>query len=348
MINSLSQDSHIIRGHRLFQSYPLGRRVEGRECLGATVNNQEIIAKKPAEISFCGFLNAGLTNDISLERLVKEARKFLGGSPKHKKVQELINKSVEVLVGKKQDSLSEVNTFLAAHREKIQKVIDKAEDLLTEENKKDPLNVQEMGEEIKKAIDTSVYDYPAKGSNWWVYKDERLKEFFRMADDSQAVFGATFALILTGLFRPAAIMALPSDKKNKDDKKYAAAHSVASGIIGYIASLIISAPIADAMKKLEENPKKFLKKETLKYLRSKKAAKAAQKYVNFLHEAVLAPPRAMITVALIPPILKYVFGWEKQKEKKAEIKSQALHGYATKNTNARTKTTFKMFMRDEK
>ena len=52
-------------------------------------------------------------------------------------MQELIDKSVEVLVGKISDPSHEVNTFLGSHKEKVQRVIDKAEEILREENKKE-------------------------------------------------------------------------------------------------------------------------------------------------------------------------------------------------------------------
>ena len=54
---------------------------------------------------------------------------------------------------------------------------------------------------------------------------------------------ALFSLVLAGILRPATIMALPGGKeKEKQDKINAAAHSVASGIIGFISATIIMTP----------------------------------------------------------------------------------------------------------
>lgn len=151
-----------------------------------------------------------------------------------------------------------------------------------------------------------------------IYTNKAVKNFIAMAADSQAVFSAVFALGLTCLLRPAAIMALPGNKKNKDDKKYASAHSIASGIIGYAISIALFKPIANGMKKIAENPAEFIKKKNSVFLKDTKAMNAATTYVNILPEALLAAPRAVVTVALIPPILKYVFGWEKKKPAKKE------------------------------
>lgn len=144
-----------------------------------------------------------------------------------------------------------------------------------------------------------------------IYTAKWLKDFFNMATENQVVFNAAFSLILTCILRPASIMALPGNKKNKDDKKYAAAHSVASGIIGYVMSSILFNPIASATKKIAADPDKFLK-PVKEYLKTKANMDMATAYVKMLPEAIVAPGRAMITIPLIPLILKYVFGWEKK------------------------------------
>lgn len=145
-----------------------------------------------------------------------------------------------------------------------------------------------------------------------LYQSKFLKDFFTMATQNQVVFNAAFSLILTCILRPATIVALPG--KNKDDKKYAAAHSVASGVIGYVLSCIIFNPIGAATKKIAKNPEKFLK-PMKEYLKTKANMDAATAYVKMLPETIIAPGRAIITIPLIPLILKYVFGWEKKPKK---------------------------------
>ena len=141
---------------------------------------------------------------------------------------------------------------------------------------------------------------------------------------------ALFSLVLAGMLRPATIMALPG-KKNEDreNKINAAAHSVASGIIGFISATIVMSPFDAAMKKVKNDPAKYLGigKKAESYLGDLKA-KGLSKTAKFKNvetlmkmgpDIIIGIPRSIITIALIPPILKYVFGIEKKpKNKKVE------------------------------
>ena len=198
---------------------------------------------------------------------------------------------------------------------------------------------------------------------------------------------ALIALFLAGLLRPAATVALPG-KKDKDDKIYAAGHSMASAIVGFIFSTIVTSPldsgskyiIQDAQKMskadfdklseaeirkiladqynmseneiqkcIEENKAeaKIVRKfdKGLKIITSKtdklnelkrqlkltddaavkkalgdqirgldKHIKAIDTTMHNVVEWVIAVPRAALTIALIPLILKYVFHLEKKKK----------------------------------
>jgi len=147
-----------------------------------------------------------------------------------------------------------------------------------------------------------------------IYTSPRVKRFLELAHDNPAVFNAFFSLGLTCVLRPTSIMVLPSDKKHADDNKYAAAHSIASGIIAYALSVIILSPVSTSVKKIGGNLKELVKNPKLKYLKDKKAFKVTGTMINMIPETLIAAPRAAITIALIPPILKYVFGWEKKKK----------------------------------
>jgi hypothetical protein len=158
-------------------------------------------------------------------------------------------------------------------------------------------------------------------------RSKGLHKVLDMANSNQAVFDALFALGLAGVLRPATIYALPT--KNKDDNAYAAGHSISSGLIGFGMSLLINAPIANAMKNVKNNPKQYLKNDTIKKLGkiakdpiTGNAALAgknfdiATRYVNMLPKIAFAIPQACLTVALVPVMLKNVFGIEKGKSKK--------------------------------
>lgn len=364
MINSLIQDSHITQtlchsqkqhnqdrtASRCAQVERSKVKNERRDYFCATVNNnQGIIATKPAKISFSGLSNAKLANEACIETIIKQARNYLSEKTSHKKVMTLINNSVEHVMSTKTTTDSNTSNFAEANKQQIKSIIDKAKEFLTEENKKEPLTSEQMTKETKNTIKFAVETYPTLQKSKSIFKNESFKKFLKKAESSQAVFGALFAISLTCVFRPAAIMALPGDKKHKDDKKYAAAHSIASGIIGYLFSLAIFSPISDAMKKIEKNPKEFASKKNpngLKYLENGKILNNAKTWVNMLPETILAAPRAVVTVALIPPILKYVFGWEKKKSNSKEEISPILQNYALlnfKSTNIPQKKVFQNF-----
>jgi len=141
------------------------------------------------------------------------------------------------------------------------------------------------------------------------------------------------ALVLAGVFRPVAIMSLPG-KKNKKDKQYASGHSIASGLIGFGFASVIMYPLGKAVSKIKDSIKEASKNPT-KYLteKSKEIYKVAnlkdlensRTFENVTRIIDMAPDvfifgvlKAMLTIALIPPILKYGFGLEKTK--KAEVK----------------------------
>lgn len=189
-------------------------------------------------------------------------------------------------------------------------------------------------------------------SKWF----NKLTEY---SNEHNVATSALIALGLAGVLRPATIMTLPG-KKDKEDKIYASGHSMASAILGFVASVIITSPLDGAVKKLfgtngylkdkdgniikdkDGNPQIFSKKlvellekekaleakanlrdETGKIVdkASREAYKAVQKHRAALEvlsknipDWIIAVPRSILTIALIPPILKYVFGVEKKKK----------------------------------
>lgn len=150
-----------------------------------------------------------------------------------------------------------------------------------------------------------------------VYKSKGFHKVLEFAKDQQLVFGAAFALLLTCVLRPAAIVITPS-KKNKDDQKYASAHSIASGVIGFAISTILFLPIGNAIKRFGKVHANFLKDygDQLKqnsYLKNEKNYQIAKTFIDRAPDIIAAVPKGILTVALIPAILKHVFGLEKKK-----------------------------------
>lgn len=168
---------------------------------------------------------------------------------------------------------------------------------------------------------------------------DSAKWILTQATDHNLLFSAGFALLLTCILRPASIMMLPS-KKNKDDQKYASAQSIASGVIGFALSTLIFTPFQNAAKSLKkklENPEDVITKSS-SCLLAKENGKGVAKIkitnsiLERLPDVVFAAPKGILTVALIPPILKYVFHIEKKKhsEQKNELQQPPIY-YGTMN-----------------
>lgn len=177
-------------------------------------------------------------------------------------------------------------------------------------------------------------------------KAQRVLEF---ATDHNLLFGASFAIIITCLLRPTSIMILPS-KKNKDDQKYAAAQSIGSGIIGFGLSTLIFTPFEKAAKNVKaainKDPNALIKDGSSYLLKNKKNIANATTILDRLPDVVFAAPKGILTVALIPPILKYVFGMEKKKDKPKQDFIQPPIYYGTinfKSTTSKNKTVFDNF-----
>lgn len=101
-----------------------------------------------------------------------------------------------------------------------------------------------------------------------IYTNKILKKSLKFAADNSLLFGATTSFVLSTVARPIAIMATP--KTNKENKKYACVRSFASSAAGYLIMLLVSKPFANAVKKIDENPTKYLSEKTIKALKNGK------------------------------------------------------------------------------
>lgn len=186
------------------------------------------------------------------------------------------------------------------------------------------------------------------------------------------------ALFLAGMLRPAITVSLPGEN-DRDDKIYAAGHSMASALIGFAFSTLLTTPLDSGCKYIVEDAKKVSADAFEKYSKNAEwledykrrhngkteTRKLDKKYflsivsdkvdeINKLRyqyfetkdvklltkiselerhiagidvamknvsDWVIAIPRSMLTIALIPPILKYVFHLEK-KSKAAKVQEQ--------------------------
>lgn len=196
-----------------------------------------------------------------------------------------------------------------------------------------------------------------RGLTRWekILKSDFYAKSMGVVNDHNIASSAFMALILAGILRPATIVSLPGKKEQSTkDKIYAAAHSISSGVIGFVASVILTSPLDAAVKKvfgtrevLDENGNvtqavkgydeygsKRLKEiagkikeyeglektlENKKQTRLLKNSKNALKQISKnIPDWIIAIPRSALTIKLIPLILVYVFGLEKKDKNAAQ------------------------------
>ena len=150
------------------------------------------------------------------------------------------------------------------------------------------------------------------------YTNKALKKGLEFAADNGALFAATTTLGLSAFARPISIWLAPHT--DKENKKVACAKSISSSAAGYLLTLGVSTPFTDAISKIDKQPEKFLKPETVKTLKngceklyqSKSYAFSTQLFKLGLG-LIVAVPKAILTCAGMPFVLQYIFHKSKQK-----------------------------------
>ena len=152
---------------------------------------------------------------------------------------------------------------------------------------------------------------------------EKVAEF---AGKNPATFNAASSLIMAGVLRPAAIMALPAkDEQEQKNKGIAAAHAIASGVIGFAITSVVMAPISKGVKKVMGNTKEYLPKlhEKMQQKGNDKLARNVEKVLGFGPDVILAVPRALLTSKLSHVVQDTLFGKKKKGEAVAQAPAQA-------------------------
>ena len=152
-----------------------------------------------------------------------------------------------------------------------------------------------------------------------IYTNKALKRGLEFAEENGALFAATTTLGLSAFARPAAIWLAPHT--DKENKKVACAKSLSSSLAGYILMLGLSNPVSKAIKKIDKNPDKYLKPQTIKKMQlgaetlkqSKSYILATQMFKLGLG-IVVAAPKAILTCAGMPFIMHKIFHKPEQKK----------------------------------
>lgn len=141
------------------------------------------------------------------------------------------------------------------------------------------------------------------------YHNKTLKKGLEFAADNGALFAASTTLALSGTVRPISILLTP--KTDKENKKIACAKSLSSSAVNFLMTFGLSMPLMIAMKKIDNNPKKYLKSETIKAYDKKSYEFATQMFKLGLGLAI-AVPKAIMTAAGLPYIMQGLFPEKKE------------------------------------
>ena len=143
-----------------------------------------------------------------------------------------------------------------------------------------------------------------------------LKSLEKISDHGTS-FSASTSLALSLTVRPMSIFLTPDTEK--ENKQYAAANSICSGVIKFGIVESIALPIENAVKNIDKHPTKFLTNKTIKNLIKNNEIEKSRSYklitqmfklgIGFL----TAVPKSMLTLALIPILMDNVFFKNKQK-----------------------------------
>ena len=130
-----------------------------------------------------------------------------------------------------------------------------------------------------------------------------LKGLEKVSDHGMSV-GAGTSLIMSLAVRPLAIYATPDVEK--ENKQYAIANSVCSGIIKFGMVEALAFPIENAVKKIDKRPHKYLQNASDDFIKSR-GYKLGTQIMKLGTGIVTAIPKSMLTIALIPIIMNKLF-----------------------------------------
>ena len=156
-----------------------------------------------------------------------------------------------------------------------------------------------------------------------IYNNRIIKKGLEFAADNGALFVGTTSLILSTIARPIAIMSTP--KTDKENKKYAAAKSLASSAVGYALLLSASLPLSKAIKQIDNNPSRYLKQKTINTLKNSEQVLTKSSKYKFATQLfklglgfIIAAPKSILTCAMIPHFMDKFFN-KKQKPQNKQV-----------------------------
>ncbi|MCM1339428.1 MAG: hypothetical protein NC191_07135 [Muribaculaceae bacterium] len=140
-------------------------------------------------------------------------------------------------------------------------------------------------------------------------------------------FSATTALFMSTVVRSYAIHKTPNVEK--ENKQYAMSNSIASGLIKFGIVESVALPVEYMVKKIDDNPQKYLKESTIKNLQNSadelvksRSYKLITQVVKLGTGVITAVPKTVMTIALIPVIMDKMFKYKTKADKSEKTSSQ--------------------------
>lgn len=171
-----------------------------------------------------------------------------------------------------------------------------------------------------------------------LYNNKFLLNGLEKISDHSASFCAGVSLVSSLILRPVAISLTP--KAEKENKKILTAESVASAVSKFAIVEAIALPIESAIKKIDNNPSKFLNKKAFDTLETQGKKLIDSKNYKFITQIikmgsnlVSAIPKSMVGVALIPIVNDLIFG---KKDKNPKTDTLLNQKEIDKNENFKT------------
>ena len=145
-----------------------------------------------------------------------------------------------------------------------------------------------------------------------LYTNKTFKKGLEFAAENGALFSAATIFGCSVGVRPLSIWMTPH--VDKENKKVLCAKSIASSLAGNLMMFGISKPVANSIKKIDKNPEKYLSSKTIQNLKEKNETLQYSKTYTFATQmfklglgVVTAVPKALLTVAGLPVIMKKAF-----------------------------------------
>lgn len=177
------------------------------------------------------------------------------------------------------------------------------------------------------------------------YNNKTVLKGFEKIADHPGTFVAAASFFMAAAVRPLAVSLTPGvDKKNK---QYSCANSLTSAVAKFALTEAVALPVEKAIKKIDKNPEKFMKPETIKQLKNgADDIVSSRQYKILTGISKLAPgfvtaiPKAMLTVSLIPVVMNLLFDKNKKSEKFQSLKHFEQKGVFSDFKNDKTKPSF--------